>query len=85
MVSEYLLTIKAYLITGLDCGLDCWTGLLDLFVSHDFHPIKCRKFGYFLVISYTSLCMLVNVHECTMHNAQATWMDVYQELTVYIQ
>ena len=33
-------------------GLDCWTGLMDqiaglnLFTSHDFHTIKCCKFGY---------------------------------------
>ena len=66
---------RSYLITGLDCELDCWTGLMDwitwlnLFISHDFHPIKCCKFGYsnYLIISCTSSshCMLVNVHECT--------------------
>ena len=73
---------QLYLITGPDCGLDCeldcWTGLMDwitglnLFVSHDFHPIKCHKFGYFLILSYTSLshCMLVNVYtsaQCTSY------------------
>ena len=68
---------RLYLITGLDCGLDCWTGLkdwitgLNLFISHDFHPIKCCKFGYSncLTISCTSslYCMLGNVHECTVH------------------
>ena len=62
---------------GLDCGLDCWTGLMDwiaglnLFLSHDFHPVKCRKFGYinYLTISCTSpfYCMLGNGHEYTMH------------------
>ena len=62
----------SYLITGLDCGLDCWTGLMDwiiglnLFISHDLHPIKCRKFGYSNCTS-SFHCMLGNVHECTMH------------------
>ena len=43
---------QSYLITGLDCGLDCWTGLMDWttglnsFISHNFHSIKCHKFGY---------------------------------------
>ena len=41
------------LMAGLDCGLDCWTGLLDwitgltfelkLCVSHDLHPIRCAE------------------------------------------
>ena len=63
---------RSYLITGLDCGPDCWTGLMDwitglnLFISHDLHPIKCRKFGYSKCTS-SSHCMLGNVHECTMH------------------
>ena len=62
---------------GLDCGLDCWTGLMDwiaglnLFLSHDFHPIKCCKFGYsnYLTKSCTSPShyVLGNVHERTMH------------------
>ena len=26
----------SYLITGLDCGLDCWTGLLDWIVEQKF-------------------------------------------------
>ena len=44
------------LITGLDCGLDRWTGLLDwitgltfelkLCVSHDLHPIRCAELGH---------------------------------------
>ena len=58
--------------TGL--GPDCWTGLLDwitgfnLVTSHDFHPIKFAEFDY-LTINCTSSshCMLVNVHECTLH------------------
>ena len=43
-------------MTGLDCGLDCWTGLLDwitglsfelkLSVLHDLHPIKCAELGH---------------------------------------
>ena len=24
-----LVVSRLYLITGLDCGLDCWTGLMD--------------------------------------------------------
>ena len=62
----------SYLITGLDCGLDCWTGLMDwitglnLFISHDLHPIKCRKFGYSKCTS-SSHRMLGNVQERTMH------------------
>ena len=53
-------------------GLDCWTGLMDwitglnLFISHDLHPIKCRKFGYSNCTS-SFHCMLGNVHERTMH------------------
>ena len=64
--------IRSYLITGLDCGLDYWTGLMDwvtglnLFISHDLHPIKYCKFGYNKCTS-SSQCMLGNVHECTMH------------------
>ena len=65
-------TVGAYLITGLDSGLDCWTGLMDwiiglnLLISHDLHPIKCCKFGYSKRTS-SSHCLLGNVHECTMH------------------
>ena len=76
-----------YLITGLDCGLDCWTGLMDwitglnLFISHDLHSIKCRKFGYSKLSFH---CMLGNVHECTV-NAQTTWTDVCHEFMVYTQ
>ena len=46
---------RSSLIAGLDCGLDHWTGLLncitgltfelDLWVSHDFHPIRCAVNG----------------------------------------
>ena len=61
----------SYLITGLDCGLDCWTGLMDwisglnLLILHDLHPIKYHKFDYSKHTS--SHCMLGNIHECTMH------------------
>ena len=47
---------RSSLITGLDCGLDRWTGLLDwitgltfelkLCVSHDLHPIRCAELGH---------------------------------------
>ena len=47
---------RSYLITGLDCRLDHWTGLLDwitgltfeldLCVPHDLHPIRCAKLGH---------------------------------------
>ena len=43
-----------------------WITGLNLFISHDLHPIKCRKFGYSNCTS-SSHCMLGNVHECTMH------------------
>ena len=48
-------------------GLDCWTGLMDwitrlnLFMSHDLHPIKCCKFGYSKHTSFPT------AQECTMH------------------
>ena len=38
--------------TGLDCGLDCWTGLLhgitefNLLTSHDLPTIRCAEFGH---------------------------------------
>ena len=68
-----------YLITGLECGLDCWTGLMDwitglnLFISYDLHPIKCRKFGYSECTSF-SHCMLGN-EQCTMDKLHA-WMCI---------
>ena len=56
--------------TGLWTGLldwtDGWITGLNLFISHDLHPIKCHKFGYSKHTS-SSHCMLGNVHECTMH------------------
>ena len=41
-----------------------WIAGLNLFISHDFHPIKCCKFGYsnYLTISYI---FLLHVWECT--------------------
>ena len=66
---------RLYLITGLDC----WTGLMDwitglnLFMSHDFHTIKCRTFVYsnclITCISCTSSShwMVGNEHERTMY------------------
>ena len=44
-----------------------WITGLNLFISHDFHPIKCRKFGYSINCTSSSHCILGNVHECTMH------------------
>ena len=43
-----------------------WIIGLNLFISHDLHPIECCKFG---CSKYTSsfYCMLGNVHECIMH------------------
>ena len=63
--------------TGLWTGLLDWTDGLDLICSYHTIsiPIWCCKFGYSscIIISYTSS------RECTrVHNAQATWMDVYQ-------
>ena len=52
--------------TGLWTGLLDWIIGLNLFISHDFHPIKCRKFGYSNCTS-SSHCMLLNVHERTIH------------------
>ena len=52
--------------TGLWTGLLDWITGLNLFISHELHPIKCRKFGYSKCNS-SSHCMLGNVHECTMH------------------
>ena len=43
-----------------------WITGLNLFISHDLHPIKCHKFGYSNCTS-SSHCMLGNVHERTMH------------------
>ena len=46
-----------------------WTGLMDwitglnLFISHDLHPIKCHKFDC-SKHSSSFHCMLGNVHEC---------------------
>ena len=70
--------------------LDCWTGLLDwiiginLVTSHGFHPIKFAEFDY-LTINCTSSshCMLVNVHECTLHklHRQMFTMSSWYELT----
>ena len=85
-----LCVLRSYLITGLDCGLDCWTGLMDwitglnLFISHDLHPIKCHKFGYSNCTS-SSHCMLGNVHERTTHKLQCTWTDMHHEFMVNTQ
>ena len=51
------------------------------FILHDFHPIKCPKFGYFLIISCTSSshCMVENVNECTLHKLHG-WMCTMSSL-----
>ena len=51
-----------------------WITRLNLFMSHDLHPIKCCKFGYSKCTS-SSHCMLGNVHECTMHKLNE-WMCI---------
>ena len=77
----------SYLITGLDCGLDYWTGLIDwitglnLFISHD---LKCCKFGYSKRTS-SSHCMLGNVHECTMHKLHGRMCIIHSWCTDYIK
>ena len=79
---------RSYLITGVDWGLDCWTGLMDwltglnLFISHDLHPIKYCQFGYSKHTS--SHCMLGNIHECTMHKLHyrcASWIHGVQAVS----
>ena len=58
-------TIRLYLITGLDCGLDHSTGLitgmtfeLKLCVPHDLHPIRCAELGHMF-----NALWLIDCHE----------------------
>ena len=51
-----------------------WITGLNLLISHDLRPIKCRKFGYSKHTS-SSHCMLGNVHECSMHKLHG-WMCI---------
>lgn len=65
--------IWSYLTTGLNCELDCWTGLLDFICSCHMISIQLNVLNSVtltvLFINCTSLshCILVNVHECTIH------------------
>ena len=34
---------RLYLITGLDCGLDCWTGLMDWITGLTFDLYQIRR------------------------------------------
>ena len=67
-----IIYIWSYLITGLDCGLEWWTGLLDLICSYHMTSIQSNVnlvTSNCLIISCTSSshCMLGNAHECTVH------------------
>ena len=65
--------------TGLldwTAGLDYWITGLNLSISHDFHPIKCHKFGYSNGTS-SSHCTLGNVHKCTMHKLHGQMCIMY--------
>ena len=68
LLHYYVLCIccGSYLITGLDCwtGLMDWITALNLFISHDLHPIKCLSYSK---RTSSSHCMLGNIHECTVH------------------
>ena len=61
-----------------------WTGL-NLFISHDFYPIKCCKSGYSNYLTISCI-FLLHARECTwVHNAQTTWTDLHHEFMVYTQ
>ena len=40
---------RLYLIAGLDCGLDYWTGLLDWITGMTFEPKLCTPHDLHLV------------------------------------
>ena len=75
----------SYLIAGLDCVLDCWTGLMDwitgltielnLFVSPDLWPIRRVERSHDCISKYNGLfsavtIMVVLLLWCALHNIQ---------------
>ena len=71
--------MESYLITGLECGLDCCTGLYHMTSTQsdelNLVPLTCYKLHFIIPL---------HGRECTcVHNAQTTRTNMCHEFMVY--
>ena len=72
--------MKLYPITGLDCGLDCWTGSLDLICSYHLTSTQSEVLNLLTLTALHcfKLHFIIPLHgrECTLVKLHVPWVHV---------